>query len=282
MATVFPKYDLHSHTTASDGSLTPAELVSRAQDRSVKILSITDHDTLAGVKQLIAEGLPVDIRLIPGAELTVNWSGRMIHIIGLNMNPDLPEVHYYLSQLETLRNTRAEKIAARLIKAGVPDDHFLEQVKKEAGTGSIGRPHFAKVLVKLGVVNTEQAAFKDYLGAGKVGDVKMQWPDLQEAVDVIRLAGGYSVIAHPTKYKMTFTKIRTLVADFVAAGGSAMEVSYSGITPNHQVDLERLAAQAGLMVSAGSDFHSPAQTWTEVGKFPPVKDMSRHVLTQLL
>lgn len=282
MAIALPKYDLHTHSTASDGALAPEILLERAVANHVEILSLTDHDTLKGVDRLMQTPNPGNIRLLPGVELTADWSGRMVHIVGLNVQPNQAAIRLYLEQLEALRILRAQRICDRLIKSGVPDDNLLEQVVQESGGGSIGRPHFAKVLVRLGMVGSEQAAFKQFLGAGKVGDVKMDWPSLKEAVAVINAAGGEAVLAHPTKYRMTFTKIRSLVSDFADIGGSTLEVSYTGITPNHQVDLERLAAQKNLMISAGSDFHSPAHAWTEVGKFPAVKDPSRHVLLKFL
>lgn len=282
MVAALPKYDLHTHSTASDGTLPPEELLSRAAERGVELLSLTDHDTVAGIDLLKGHPLLDTVRLMSGVELTASWSGRMVHIVGLNIDTQSAQLRRYLEGLERLRNERAEKICQRLVKAGVPDNELLARAKKIAGGGSIGRPHFAQVLVEAGVVNNAQAAFKNYLGAGKTGDVKMQWPTFNEAIDVIRRAGGEAVLAHPTKYKMTFTKIRTLVTDFVQAGGAAIEVSYTGITPNHQADLERLAAQKEILVSAGSDFHSPGQSWTDVGKFPAVKDPERHILTQLL
>jgi len=281
MSTQLPKYDLHCHSTASDGSLPPAELVQRAIDRRVEVLALTDHDTLNGVKKII-EQQDKQLKFIPGLELTANWNNRMLHIVGLGIDPSDCKLNSYLRGLNELRLKRADKICERLIKAGISREPLFAAVKSHAADAIIGRPHIAKALVDINAVGSEQAAFKQYLGAGKIGDVKMDWPGFEEAIAVIKGAGGEAVLAHPTKYKMTFTKIRSVVADFVSEGGSAIEVSYTGISPNHQADLERLARKMDIMISAGSDFHSPSYGWTDIGKFPPVLDDSNHVLAKLL
>ena len=281
MSIQFPKYDLHCHSTASDGRLSPEALLARAIDRRIEVLSLTDHDTLKGVKELIARA-DSSIQIIPGLELTASWNNRVLHIIGLGVDENDRNLNRYLEHLDVLRQARADKICERLVKQGVSREPLFSAVKENSAGAIVGRPHIAKSLVDMGVVNSEQAAFKQYLGTGKTGDVKMDWPSFTDAISVINGAGGEAVLAHPTKYKMTFTKIRAVVNDFVAGGGSAIEVSYTGISPNHQADLERLARKMDIMVSAGSDFHSPSHGWTDVGKFPPVKDLSRHVLSKLL
>jgi len=282
MSLQFPKYDLHCHSTASDGTLSPQALLNRAQERGLEVLALTDHDTLNGVHLLRSEGIPDSVTLIPGLELTASWRNRILHIVGLGVDPDSTVLNEYLSGLEALRQQRAEKICERLVKAGAPVEVLQETVAEIAKGSVIGRPHIAKALVKIGFVNNEQAAFKSYLGTGKVGDVKMNWPDHNAAVTAIKEAGGWAILAHPTKYKMTFTKIREAVDDFLSAGGDGIEVSYTGITPNHLRDLERLADRKNMLVSAGSDFHSPEHGWTDLGKYAPVNDLSRHVLTKLL
>nr|WP_286239777.1 PHP domain-containing protein [Neptuniibacter halophilus] len=274
-----PRYDLHCHSTASDGSLSPADLLNRARSRGIEVLSLTDHDTLEGVRELMRQDLE-GIQLVPGTELTCLWQGRVIHLVGLGLDPENNDLQAYLNNLALLRRQRSEKIARQLEKMGVPPVYAEAQAL--AGKGSIGRPHFARALVEKGFVVNEQQAFKKYLGAGKKGDVKMPWPDLADAVSVLKAAGGVSIIAHPTKYKMTFTKIRSLVADFIAAGGDGIEVSYPGVTPDHQLHLNRIAESNNLLVSAGSDFHTPDAGWTDLGKYPPLKTTKNHVLRLLI
>ena len=110
----------------------------------------------------------------------------------------------------------------------------------------------------------------------------MEWPDLSDAVRVIKCAGGIAVLAHPTKYKMTFTKIRSAIVDFIDVGGEAIEVSYPGVTPDHHLHLLRIAENNNLLLSAGSDFHNPGNSWTDIGKYPPLKSTDNHVLSRIL
>jgi len=272
------RYDLHTHSTASDGALSPLALVERARERGVEVLALTDHDTVAGVQSL--QGEMGEMTLVNGAELTCLWGSRMVHIVGLRLDIGCDRLLRYLDGIDLLRQQRAEQVAVRLMKKGLPD--LLPEAKANAADGVIGRPHFAAAMVMKGLVKTEQQAFTQYLGSGKVGDVKMQWPDMSEAISMISQAGGLAVLAHPTKYRFTFTKIRELLVQFKADGGHGMEVSYTGISPSHQLELIKLANKHELLVSAGSDFHSPAQHWTDVGRFMPVKQPVEHIISHLL
>lgn len=274
-----PRYDLHCHSTASDGVLSPLEILARAQQRGVEILALTDHDTVSGVRDIVANQ-PEGLRVIPGAEFTCQWNGRIVHIIGLGLDLASTELSGYFLKLDLLRRQRAEEIARRLVKLGLPD--LLECAAQHAAGGSIGRPHFARAMVTEKVIATEQQAFKKYLGAGKKGDVKVEWPELSETIMAIKNASGLSILAHPTKYKMTFTKIREVIQGFVELGGAGIEVSYPGITLDHQKHLVRIAKNNGLLLSAGSDFHSPGQGWADLGKFMPVPESENHVLKYLL
>tara|TARA_Y100000782_G_scaffold17213_1_gene17670 strand:+ start:49742 stop:50584 length:843 start_codon:yes stop_codon:yes gene_type:complete len=274
-----PKYDLHCHSTASDGSLDPMDLIEKARQKKIKVLAITDHDTLKGVEPFLGKDLD-GVQLIAGTELTCVWNKRMLHIIGLGMDVNSQKLQGYLDSLSELRTARARKIADQLMTMGLPD--IFLAAKEKAGGGVIGRPHFAKVMLEQGLVTSEQQAFKKYLGIGKKGDVKMEWPSLEEAVSVIHGAGGVSILAHPTKYKMTFTKLRLVIRGFVDVGGKGIEVSYPGMTPDHHFQLLRIAKENDLMLSAGSDFHTPGNTWTDLGKYPPLKSNENHVLNALL
>lgn len=272
------RYDLHTHSTASDGALSPLALVERARERGVEVLALTDHDTVAGVQAL--QGQMGEMTLVNGAELTCLWGSRMVHIVGLGLDIDCESLLQYLEAIDLLRQQRAEQVASRLMKKGLPD--LLADARANAAGGVIGRPHFASAMVERGLVKTEQQAFSQYLGSGKTGDVKMQWPDMSEAISVIAEAGGLAVLAHPTKYRFTFTKIRELLGQFKADGGHGMEVSYTGISPSHQLELIKLANKHELLVSAGSDFHSPVHHWTEIGRFMPIKQSVDHIIDHLL
>lgn len=284
-------YDLHSHTTYSDGALSPTELIQRAQAANVDVLAITDHDTIAGILELKDElgaelttelttelnpGLNTEastavgpfsnkqLRLLPGIELSTQWGSIGVHIVGLNIQLDSTELHDALAKQQQARLKRAGIIAERLSKKGFPD--LLPAVIKAAGRGTIGRPHFAQQLLAVDGVKSTDEAFRKYLGTGKIGDVKKVWPPLEEVVAWVRVAGGTAVLAHPDKYHLSHTKLRALVSDFKAAGGEAVEV-----VSGHQIayktkNLSELCNQNDLLASCGSDFHKPGQHWAEVGK----------------
>lgn len=274
------RYDLHTHSTASDGTLHPEALVRAAYDAGVQCLALTDHDTLEGLSaaRRVSEGLEGMI-FIDGVELTCLWQQRVIHLIGLGIDPHYPGFQGYMAHLSELRDARAEQIARKLIKRGLPD--LLHDARTIAGQGQIGRPHFAQALVDRKLVSSAQQAFDTWLGRGKTGDVKATWPSLEDAVALVKQAGGYAIIAHPTKYNLTFTRLRALLDDLLSAGGDGLEVSFPGVTPNHLRDLQMLARRKAVWVSAGSDFHSPEQRWTALGRFPEFDD-SRHLLGRLL
>lgn len=258
-------YDLHTHSNASDGILSPEALVSRAKDKGVTHLAITDHDTLAGLDAVspLADGH--ELSLIPGIEFSTQWQGRGVHIVGLNFDPQALSLRGAVAQQLDVRAWRAEEIARKLLKLGMPN--ALAGAKKYAGNGVIGRPHFAQHLVAEGHVTSVNQAFQRYLGAGKAGDVKNIWLSLDEVVQAITTAGGTAVLAHPIKYKLTGTKLRQLVEAFKEAGGTAIEVISGSQTANDTGNLAALSRRYELYASCGSDFHAPNSPWQELGAF---------------
>ena len=267
-------FDLHSHSTHSDGSLSPAELMQRAQQAGVDVLAITDHDTVSGLAELIADN-SAPLKLLPGVELSTRWASIGVHVVGLNIQLDSSELQDALASQQQARHDRADIIAKKLIRKGFPD--LLPAVIKAAGRAPIGRPLFAQQLVAVGAVKSADEAFRKYLGAGKIGDVKSVWPPLEEVVGWVRMAGGTAVLAHPDKYHLTHSKLRALIDDFKAAGGEAIEV-----VSGHQIayktkNLAELCQQNSLYASCGSDFHKPGQHWAEVGKHSALPDKCRPV-----
>ncbi|MDJ0760308.1 MAG: PHP domain-containing protein [Woeseiaceae bacterium] len=256
-------FDLHTHTDCSDGSLSPAELAAYALEYGVDVLAITDHDTVSAFAQLetSAEAVP---QLITGIELSCLWHRRLIHIVGLRIDLASETLAAAIEQQRKVRLGRAETIAKRLEKLGVEDP--LDDVLIRSG-GNPGRPHFAAHLVDIGFVKDEKTAFKRYLGAGKIGDVKESWPSIDAAVGWIVAAGGQAVLAHPAKYKMTKTRLRRLVGDFKQAGGVAVEVCSGSQDPATTSALARITNEAGLLASAGSDFHHRSQSWSQPGRY---------------
>ncbi|WP_299982758.1 PHP domain-containing protein [uncultured Pseudoteredinibacter sp.] len=255
-------YDLHSHSDYSDGILSPSELVSRAYEQSVNVLALTDHDTLAGIAQAQAAASSCGLDLIPGIEFSCQWNGRGIHIVGLNIDTGNEQLLSAVEEQRQRRELRTETIAKKLHKVGI--EGSLHWVQQKAGKGTIGRPHFAQFLVEKGHVRTINLAFKKYLGAGKPGDVKNLWPNIEDVCGWIRAAGGHAVLAHPDKYKLTRTKLRELCADFKEAGGAAIEIVSGKQQANVTQNIMGLAKEFDLLGSLGSDFHQPHQPWQEL------------------
>ncbi|MBS3803189.1 MAG: PHP domain-containing protein [Oleiphilaceae bacterium] len=262
--------DLHCHSRASDGKLSPRDLVSRAHERGVTHLALTDHDTIAGLPEASAAAEQVGIELITGTELSCVWKSQTIHVVGLDFDVASPALQAALAEQFENRWRRARMIAERLSRLPVPD--LLEQAQAQADGNVPGRPHFARVLVDAGVVKDMNMAFKRYLGAGKLGDVKAFWPELATVVGWIRDAGGVAVLAHPRKYKMTATRLRALVADFRRAGGRALEVSTSGQSSGDLGFLAELCRREAMLASQGSDFHFPGAPWCELGRIAALPD----------
>lgn len=253
--------DLHCHTNRSDGMLSPADLLARALDQKVDILAVTDHDTTAAYDDLLpARDLP--IKLVSGIELSTQWAGVAVHIVGLgfDINAMAPTVAFQ----GDVRWQRAERLGALLEKKGVTD--ALNRTIEIAQGAAPGRLHFARLCVKSGLYATEADAFKKLLGAGKPGDIKSGWPDMEQAVHWIQDAGGIATVAHPHKYGMTNSKLKRLLDEFVDAGGRALEVSGTGTDNQKRQYLAQLAEQYGLLGSRGSDFHSPQQHWCDLGR----------------
>ena len=245
----------------SDGALSPADLIERAVAQGVQTLSITDHDTLGAYREL---DVPAGLEIIPGVEFSCAWSGVTVHIVGLNIDLENGALQAAVQEQEEARIQRAQLIAERLAKRGIAG--MLAAAQAEAGERRVlGRPDFARALLARGEVTSIQQAFTRYLGAGKIGDVKSQWPELATVVEWIVAAGGVAVLAHPLHYKLTGAKLRRLLAVFIEAGGRAMEVANGRQWTRQELDhLRGLCLELGLQASIGSDFHAENR-WTELG-----------------
>ena len=256
-------FDLHSHTTFSDGVLTPQELINRAIQKGVDALAITDHDTLDAYSEVpLAEER---IRLIPGIELSTQWGSAGIHVLGLNVDLNSDSIKTAARIQSDTRLERARRISTNLEKKGIKDA-FNGASKLSVG-GYIGRPHFAQHLINIGKADSMQTAFKKYMGDGKTGDVKNHWAEMPQIIQWIRDAKGIAVLAHPLKYKLTRTRLKRLLDSFIEAGGQGMEVVSGQQTPQQTRDMAQLCEQMKLLASCGSDFHVPDKPWAELGKF---------------
>ena len=278
--------DLHSHTTASDGTLSPLQLCERAVERGVDTLAITDHDTVAAHYFLKDNPPAGDLRLITGIELSTTWSGAEIHIVGLNFPLDHPDLQGIMTRQGEARRKRSLHISRRLATRlpAYSAEQIFEAVlaiaiasQKASPDGfslpddqiQIGRPHFARWLVDTGLCKHMEDAFQKYLGNNKMGNLKAFWPAMGQGVAWIRALDGIPVLAHPGKYQMTRTKLRALVKDFKLAGGQAMEVQGAN-QPHSQIEqMARFCREFGLHGSQGSDFHTPDYPWVDIGRLPP-------------
>ncbi len=258
--------DLHCHSLASDGSLSPTELVQRAAEKGVKLLSLTDHDTVAGQQEAFSAAQAQGINMVAGIELSCVWGNFTIHILAYNYDLSAGLMQKIEARQLASRQQRAVLIAEKLAKKGFPN--LFEAALALSQSGIPGRPHFAQAMIDMGYVADHNEAFKKYLGAGKVGDVRSLWPDLQEMVSSIVAANGCAVVAHPRKYNMTLTKLRSMLLDFKAQGGEGIEVVTSGQKQGEVGMLSDLCQRMELKGSVGSDFHSPKYRWAELGRIP--------------
>jgi 3',5'-nucleoside bisphosphate phosphatase len=274
------KVDLHCHSLASDGALTPSQVVERAHANGVEMLALTDHDTVAGLAQARVTADQLGLKFIPGIELSSQWSGVGIHVVGLGIDTDNSILKAALCEQGDMREVRAQQIGVRLAKLGF--ENCYQGAKDIAGESQLGRPHFARYMVAQGYVADHGEAFKKYLGAGKVGDVKSQWPEIEEVVSWIQAAGGYAVLAHPDKYKLTRMKLRRLLTHFKTVGGDAMEV-VSGSQNRGVTDyFSQLCETFDLYASCGSDFHNPNTQWCDLGRVAPLPKVCRPVWSLFL
>jgi predicted metal-dependent phosphoesterase TrpH len=259
-------YDLHAHSTASDGTLAPAELVAHAHRQGVGVLALTDHDVTSGLADAWRTAQDMGVDLVPGVEISVTWDGTTVHVLGLRIDPDHAQLQQGLAQLRTFRDWRAEEIGRRLARAGVAD--ALEGAMRYARGPIISRTHFARFLVAGGWAKDLRQVFRRYLVRGKPGHVAGQWAELAEAVGWIRSAGGQAVLAHPARYHMTTTRLGRLLDDFRSCGGIGIEVVSGSQTPTVTSQMLGCALRRGLRGSVGSDYHGPEAAVAELGRMP--------------
>lgn len=266
----YQRIDLHTHSTASDGKLTPAELVNLAHEEHLDMLALTDHDTIAGVKIAQQAAEQLGIKLIPGCELSVAWNKIPLHMVALGFNTDCFVIQHWTKRNQDVRLQRGRQIADLLCKKGLPD--LYNKAIEEAGESQLGRPHFAKVMVREGIVKDMNRAFDQYLGNKRIGQIRDVWPQLEEIMPDLKASGCELVLAHPKRYPLTVTKLKSVLTDFKRYGGTGIEVASGNERPDHVRFLERLSRDYELKASVGSDFHGPFGPWTQVGRFTQIHE----------
>lgn len=262
-------FDLHCHSTVSDGLLAPAAIVRRAATNGVTVLALTDHDEVAGLAEAADVARASGIRFMPGVEISVTWADTTIHIVGLGIDPTHPELVASLAHLRASRGRRAERIAAEFDALGIGGT-LAGAYGYAENPNLIGRAHFARFLVDCGAARDVAAVFKRYLVRGKPGYVPQQWAELADAVAWIRASGGRAVVAHPGRYKLSRDELRQFLAEFKAAGGEGIEVVTGSHSPEQYVEFARLAREFGFLASRGSDFHGPDESPIDLGRLPPL------------
>ncbi|MFI1439498.1 PHP domain-containing protein [Streptomyces fructofermentans] len=252
------RVDLHCHSTASDGTDTPAELVRNAAAAGLDVVALTDHDTTRGYAEAIA-AVPAGLTLVTGAELSCRLDGVGLHMLAYLFDPDEPELLRERELVRDDRVPRAKAVVGRLRDMGVPVT--WEQVARIAGDGSVGRPHIATALVELGVVADVSAAFTtQWLADGGRAYVAKHESDPFEAIRLVKAAGGVTVFAHPGAAKRGRTVPESALAELAAAGLDGIEVDHMDHEPATRARLRGLAAELGLLVTGSSDYHGSRKT----------------------
>jgi predicted metal-dependent phosphoesterase TrpH len=270
------RLDLHLHTTHSDGSFTPAEVVNMAQRAGVTALAITDHDIMTGIDDAVAVGQQCGIEVIPGVEISSFAGNSELHILGYFLDRQDSDLLVRLKTLRDGRHRRNPRIIERLQTLGI--DITYEEVLALAGTGSIGRPHIARVLMDKHVVASAKEAFDRFLAEGKPAYVARELPSPADAIQWIKSARGLAVLAHPTWVKVAEQPLIELIRRLKADGLDGLEVYYSTHAARQTREYLSLAQQLGLLVTGGSDFHGLTKPDIEVG----IGKGTLHIPTSLL
>ncbi len=259
--------DLHCHSVVSDGTLTPEALAERASANGVDLWSLTDHDEIGGQQRAAAAAAASGMRYLTGAEISVTFIGKTVHIVGLGFDAGNAQLLAGLANTRGGREQRAREMAEGLAKVGIPGCY--EGALAYVGNPDlISRTHFARHLVESGVCKDTHEVFRRFLTDGKPGFVPHRWASLGEAVRWITEAGGVAVIAHPARYDFTANEEFALLTEFIGHGGQAVEVVTGSHTAAEQVRYAQVAQEHGLAASRGSDFHSPEESHTDLGRLP--------------
>ena len=261
----FHLVDLHIHTSTSDGSYSPKEIVNLAKKQGLKAIAITDHDTIGGNKEAISAGMATGIEVIPGVEISVEWNKRPIHILGYYIDWENKELASQLKNLIAFREERNPQIVKKLNLLGLHLSY--DEVKRVAGEGTVGRPHFAQILVEKGYVKNEDQAFKKYLQRGASAYVDKKRLSPQEGIHLIKDAGGIAVLAHPfITDGIIDREMEQFICHFKQIGIEGIEALYPLYTAQQTLQLQDLAKKHKLLVTGGTDFHGKQKPQILLGR----------------
>jgi predicted metal-dependent phosphoesterase TrpH len=272
-------YDLHNHSTASDGLLSPTQLIELGASLGVTAMALTDHDTVDGLEEAEAAAKRCGIRFVAGVEISVTWGETTVHVVGLGVDPASAVLEAGLESVRSGRLGRAQRMAGSLEALGIPGT--LEAALALAGSErQLSRTHFARHLAERGAVRDTQHAFDKYLGKGKPAFVQHRWAGLEEAVGWIVGAGGIAVLAHPGRYGLKPLARATLLDEFKRLGGEAIEVVTGSHRPEEYATWRRVAEEYGFLASRGADYHGPGESPAQPGRLPPLPASLKPVWTR--
>ncbi len=254
--------DLHTHSTASDGTFTPSELAVKAAESNISVLALTDHDSVSGCSEAKEKCRELGIDFIPGVEISAAEHKKM-HILGLGIDPEFSSLQNKLDMLKNERRICAERICSILTEHSYKIS--FDDVLKEAGNSSIGKPHIAKILLQNGEVDSIEEAFEKVFSIPKIRSLKKTKLWASEAISLIHEAGGLAVLAHPYQMKKTSDELHDVVKDLTKAGLDGIECWYAKHTPEMFDEYLGYAKEFGLYTSIGSDFHGTNKPGTELG-----------------
>jgi predicted metal-dependent phosphoesterase TrpH len=275
--------DLHTHSTASDGSLSPSALMAEAARQGLSAIALTDHDTINGLNEAQTEAERQHIRFIPGIEIEINWgqhtSGGEFHLLGLGLKAPSASFLAAVAGLARLRETRNLEILERMHSLDINAEY--QDIRALSGGHSVGRPHFAAFLVQQRIVKTMDQAFKRYLGKGKPLYVPKPGMDFEHAVSVVRESGGISVLAHPLSLYVSWGHLPDLVKNLKVQGLEGIEAWHPLAPVRSCRRLEELGKSLGLFITAGSDFHGETRADRKLGLSAGRRKIEDQVLTDI-
>ncbi|WP_326941743.1 3',5'-nucleoside bisphosphate phosphatase [Actimicrobium sp. GrIS 1.19] len=262
-------FDLHCHSTISDGLLGPAAVAARAKANGVDVWALTDHDEVSGIAAARAAARALDLQYVAGVEISITWGGETVHIIGLQIDETNQQLVDGLDSTRSGREQRAHEMARQLAQVGIPDA-FAGALKFVGNPDLISRTHFARYIIELGICSDVASVFSKYLIEGKPGYVPHRWATLKQAVEWIRGAGGIAVVAHPGRYHFSELQRNAMLDEFIQLGGAGIEVVTGSHTVDQYDEYARVAKHFGLRGSRGSDFHGPGESRVDLGELPPL------------
>lgn len=247
------RVDLHTHSTASDGTFSPTELVRLAKDLGLRAVAITDHDTVAGVPEALKAGRELGIEVVPGIEISADYLDTGAHILGYFVDPDSPALQEVIDWFIAERVTRNQAIVDKLAAAGYPIS--IPELREKFPNTMLGRPHIGQLLMEKGYIGSVSEAFDRWLDDGKPYFVERKHLPAEDAIRLINQSGGVAVIAHPLEYGYDRAGIEQLIQNGLALGAVGVECHYSGYTAQEEAMLEGFAKARGMVITGGSDFH---------------------------